>query len=91
MARFDGPDRDSMDEGELDDREYPDDRDVAALQEPTCVSCDNCGKMVRDDAEKCHKCGSFLLTSPARVPAWVFFAAVFVLCAFVLSSIHWLR
>lgn len=91
MARFDGPDRDSMDEGELDDREYPDGRDIAALQEPKCVSCDNCGKMVRDDAEKCHKCGSFRIEPPARVPAWVFFAAVFVLCAFVLSSIHWLR
>jgi hypothetical protein len=91
MARFGGKDHDSMDEGELDDREYPDERDVALRQEPRCVACDHCGKMIRDDAERCHKCGQYQVDTDRRVPAWVFFAAVFVLCSLILSAVHWIR
>ena len=61
------------------DRNAPDPSDLADGDEPAFVKCPNCKRLVADDAERCPRCGHYLIDDEiARSgrPAWVWVGIV---------------
>ena len=87
MSRRGGRDVDE-DEDDLHDREFPDDIDTADGDEPADIACPYCGEMISEDAERCPKCGDYIVEADAprrRVPMWIIIAAVVCLAVILLT------
>jgi predicted nucleic acid-binding Zn ribbon protein len=75
----------SHDDDELDDRDLPDESDMDDSDEPELLACPNCRKMISEDAERCHHCGSYISREDkrTRVPYWLV-AVLLVMIAIIL-------
>ena len=69
----DDPDADATEDEQDIDPEGPDAADLRDRDEPDLVACPNCRKMILEDAERCPKCGHYVMDEELshRWPAWV--------------------
>jgi hypothetical protein len=74
-----------LEDGDVEDYEYPDEGDAGADGDGETVPCPYCREPVYEDAERCPGCGNYLSREDApgpRKPAWV--VAGVLLCLTVL-------
>ena len=57
-----------LEEGQLEDYEYPDEPDEQGELEDCYVNCPECGALVYDDAPQCPECDWYLSTLPRTSP-----------------------
>lgn len=64
------------------DRDLPLESDLSDDDEHPIDPCPHCGKMIHEEAEWCHHCGSYLSRDdapPKHVPLWIIVGAAAVL------------
>lgn len=71
-----------------DDRDLPQERDLTPEDASVdLVSCPECGAAVYEAAEKCHRCGAWIVSYGAdrhSRPWWIMAVAILLLVSFML-------
>jgi hypothetical protein len=72
MPRRDDDQRDDV------DWEDPDPSDQDSHDDPELVPCPYCKKLISEDTDICHLCGSYILNDDSRapVPMWIIVGVV---------------
>lgn len=69
-------------QAELD--ENPDPSDMDTDDGPQLVKCPYCGKMISEETEICHLCGSYILEPRAeQVPGWFWIGIILAVAAII--------
>jgi hypothetical protein len=75
-----------VDDDQLDDfdPEGPDPSEMDREDEPAVVPCPCCGKMISEETEICHLCGSYLSKEEIqnRVPKWIWIGTILAMLGF---------
>jgi hypothetical protein len=68
-------------EENLDTSEDPDPSDIDSEDGPALVPCPYCKKLISEDTEICHLCGSYISQEDARqpVPRWIWVGTILAL------------
>ena len=66
-----------------DDPENPDESDMDHHDDPGRVPCPYCGKLISEETEICHLCGSYLSREDSRrkIPIWILVAVILLVIA----------
>ena len=78
----DDDDEDDEDRGpRLHRDEYPDEADVQQSDSVETVPCPYCGRLIDEQAERCHRCGSYISRedAPHRYRWWIVMTVVVVI------------
>ncbi len=75
-----------LEEGELEDYEYPDDDDVDGDSDDCYVNCPECGALVYDDSPQCTECDHYM-SSVTSVSPLTKSVAIALLVVFVLLAV----
>jgi predicted nucleic acid-binding Zn ribbon protein len=83
------------DDGDLDERELPDESDMDADDEPEVVPCPYCGKGVSEEAEVCPHCRNYIsredAPQSARSSTWVTGVLLLLLVAALTGALLFFR
>jgi len=69
------------------DPEGPDESEMDSSDDPDLEICPHCRKLINEDAERCHHCGSYLSAEdspPLPKPAWFVIAVILALLVVLL-------
>ena len=79
-----------LDEGEIEDYEYPDediDDPGEEYDDGDYVHCHECDRLIYEDAPQCHFCGAYT-SSDRSQQAWVKWVAIALLILFLLFAMR---
>ena len=75
-----------LEEGKLEEYEYPDELDTLEEDEDCYINCPECGALVYDDAPQCPECDWYMSTIRGVSPttSWLVVAMILAILVFSL-------